>query len=659
MASKSSTVHEVPIITQNILERNVSIPFGVVSSGTSVHAVVVQTINPQTDLAEKKFKAGNKILDIGVPQSLEVGTEVVITFDQKNSEIIARIRVLSSNTNVVQDTLRSLLSDKLQSDSDAFEKQIALLRSTFQAEGKGEALDESVKSFLALLKSDSPEALKVFLSNSSGELLQKIVTVLTDLSTSIPLDSEEATVRLILQKLQDYLVKTLSAFPSKTEIPRPEYSQTIPFPKELEEALNNITSSTPRVWLDATSENKAMSIKDSIRPMLENQLERVVQRIAETALEIKEVVKALERNLDRNLDPLMQQIKDNVRELIESNPGGPVLDRVSLEKTLHALPDILNSLHDIDSGFVVENYKDSSRLKAHLYLLHAELLLALTTPEEKTSATLTPQSNQEIILKSLPEIQKIIESLPKHLNDPALQQLTQALKVLGTTLPQQTQRIDLFDSLKAIQSTVTSLLASLDALPEQKSAKIQKSLPTKAPQTSEELVKELSLAQTKETVSQLRATAQLLQSYEMTKKLSSLFDVLGEPTFILFPTLFQGMLSKAEVSWQRAEFPEAVDDRPRRKGKRSSEHVLSLKAKLPNLGDVGVTLRYAETKVDIRFSVTQAHSQKKIAEELPILFERLRGLGFSSVEGCAVVERISSIQPQWVSDLFTSSDIIA
>lgn len=157
---------------------------------------------------------------------------------------------------------------------------------------------------------------------------------------------------------------------------------------------------------------------------------------------------------------------------------------------------------------------------------------------------------------------------------------------------------------------------------------------------------------------------QLAASQEMLSQLNPILQALGEPALILFPFLFQGLLTHSEVTVQSKSTQKkknGVGEEGEEGGKRGGESFrrVQVTVPLPTLGRIDVDVAHRADEILVRLTVENADVGAFLAEQLPELGRTLKELGFSKSELVSTVGTLKEHRPKWTSDLHVATSIIA
>jgi hypothetical protein len=128
----------------------------------------------------------------------------------------------------------------------------------------------------------------------------------------------------------------------------------------------------------------------------------------------------------------------------------------------------------------------------------------------------------------------------------------------------------------------------------------------------------------------LQQFEQLIESQQRLLTLNPLMHSLGEPAFILFPFLVQGLLRHSEVSINPPS-PEEIEDEESGGGTKHYQRV-SVTVPLTNLGHVTVDIAYCPGEVLVRFSVRDEEVRDYLATKISELEEAFSTREYGSLE---------------------------
>ena len=130
---------------------------------------------------------------------------------------------------------------------------------------------------------------------------------------------------------------------------------------------------------------------------------------------------------------------------------------------------------------------------------------------------------------------------------------------------------------------------------------------------------------------QLKQFEQLIESQQRLLTLNPLLHTLGEPAFILFPFLVQGLLKHSEVTISPPS-PDEVDGDEANGERTKNYQRVSLTVPLTNLGNIVVELAHRPGEVLIRFSVRDQQVKDYLTKRIEELETALGSRGFGALE---------------------------
>lgn len=169
------------------------------------------------------------------------------------------------------------------------------------------------------------------------------------------------------------------------------------------------------------------------------------------------------------------------------------------------------------------------------------------------------------------------------------------------------------------------------------------------------------LQQTATSLEQMAATQETL------RQLNPLMQSLGEPALILFPFLFQGLISHTEVTidpkgGRKQGGKHGKDDdggEDRSEGSRESYQRIQVSVPLPSLGQIDVDIAHRDKEILVRLTTPDSAKAEFLLEQLEHLAALLREQGFERAELVANVGTHRDISPSWVVGLHASTSIFA
>lgn len=153
---------------------------------------------------------------------------------------------------------------------------------------------------------------------------------------------------------------------------------------------------------------------------------------------------------------------------------------------------------------------------------------------------------------------------------------------------------------------------------------------------------------------QLHQFEQLIDSQQRLITLNPLMHTLGEPAFILFPFLVQGLLRHSEVSISPPS-PEEIDDESAEHNTKRYQR-LSVTVPLTNLGHVTVDVAYCPGEVLVRFTVRDEEVRNFLAARISELEQAVSTRGYGTLEYWISVDGVDTApNPIFNSPLFLST----
>ena len=157
---------------------------------------------------------------------------------------------------------------------------------------------------------------------------------------------------------------------------------------------------------------------------------------------------------------------------------------------------------------------------------------------------------------------------------------------------------------------------------------------------------------------------QIAQTQETMTQLNPLMQTLGEPALVLFPFLFQGLVSHSEISIEprgnRGQVDPDQENEEQEGGEESEPYQrIQVSVPLPSMGTVDVDIAHRSKEILVRLGVEKPEISKFLMEHLEHLGAILREQGFEYAELTTQVGRKKERLPQWSFGLNTSESIIA
>lgn len=170
---------------------------------------------------------------------------------------------------------------------------------------------------------------------------------------------------------------------------------------------------------------------------------------------------------------------------------------------------------------------------------------------------------------------------------------------------------------------------------------------------------------------------QVFRGQQFLSRLSPVMQSLGEPGFLLFPFLAQGLISKLEMALfpaysgarqSEAKAPKrprrrsAENEREREDGERREEaptRLIKFNLALPQMGEVGVEFAYTLRRAFVQVSTPSADIKEFLNGRAGQLESLLSAAGFDLVS-CSVQQRaVTSVRPPWLAELMGEEVTVA
>ncbi|MFN8390838.1 MAG: flagellar hook-length control protein FliK [Bdellovibrionota bacterium] len=281
-------------------------------------------------------------------------------------------------------------------------------------------------------------------------------------------------------------------------------------------------------------------------------------------------------------------------------------------------------------------------------------------PEQQASAQTRSQLFPELLAdESLPELLQVLRKIDERSSGSASraeQRIFALAREISRGLETGTFRKDGSEAETALQRSVTKLQDLLAFAVERNRAN-----------DSSAVFKEA-----------LQGLENIIRGQDVLKQLNPMFQALGEPAFILFPHLIQGMLSKVELTYYPAEgksghpttaeteSDDAAEQRIDPDGKRGGKERqrgrfdrVKLQLTLPALGDVAVDFAHTLSEMILTFTTSDKAAGDFLEENLSSLQEAFRALGYRSITLRSLPGPVTVVRPAWVEQVLDSRTIKA
>jgi hypothetical protein len=168
---------------------------------------------------------------------------------------------------------------------------------------------------------------------------------------------------------------------------------------------------------------------------------------------------------------------------------------------------------------------------------------------------------------------------------------------------------------------------------------------------------------------------QIIRGQDTLKQLNPLFRAMGEPTFVLFPHIIQGMISRVQLLYLPAENSVGANERcgeeqseeetdridPDEEGghpnkQRSAPQRVRFQLTLPALGNLQVDFSHTLNELLLTVTAERAEAVAFLQESLPELDHILRAIGYSTVALKTAVSPTGVLEPEWLSLLSAAPD---
>lgn len=306
-----------------------------------------------------------------------------------------------------------------------------------------------------------------------------------------------------------------------------------------------------------------------------------------------------------------------IRELQRANTGGQIrvlrelaesIKQFVKENTPTPLRVQLDMLQDLFSRIIDQSSSNNSEAARSLQTLIADLQNSARAPVTNSRA----RADQEIARNLLQELGRVELLAQEKL--PALAPKLQPI-------------------LAGLQNQLTSASARVGALD---------------PKTIEELTRLAGHLDS------------LASAQEAIERLNPLLQAIGEPAMILFPHLFQGLLSQTEVSVHAKKKRDTVEDEESKRGEsQESYRRIQVSAPLPSLGTVQVDVAIRSKEILVSLRVEDGEVSGFLQSKLPELSALLREFGYDKTEFFTHVGITKEAPPEWAVGMHALRSIVA
>ena len=150
----------------------------------------------------------------------------------------------------------------------------------------------------------------------------------------------------------------------------------------------------------------------------------------------------------------------------------------------------------------------------------------------------------------------------------------------------------------------------------------------------------------------------LADAEEALNRLNPILQAIGEPAMVLFPFLFQGLLSHTEVSIRSGKEGMLDEEEGHNKKEQGMANRVKVSAPLPHLGEIGVDVFLRDQQVWVKLSSPSKEVSKFIQSRLPELSKDLKAIGFEQPELMTIVGD-NEAMPEWALNLSALGSVIA
>ena len=190
------------------------------------------------------------------------------------------------------------------------------------------------------------------------------------------------------------------------------------------------------------------------------------------------------------------------------------------------------------------------------------------------------------------------------------------------------------------------------------------------------------VSQLSQNLAALKSLGNLIRGQEFINQLNPVMQAAGEPAFMLFPHLVQGMLSKLEMSFFPAGIPNSENSSKRsesraeknkesestdhdanaedkRDGKREPFRRISFNVTLPGAGAVQVDFAHSLNELLLNITVEDQGFAELIQDNFFELEKALVVMGYSKCQLSATKGIVQSVRPEWLENCLQLPTLIA
>jgi hypothetical protein len=156
---------------------------------------------------------------------------------------------------------------------------------------------------------------------------------------------------------------------------------------------------------------------------------------------------------------------------------------------------------------------------------------------------------------------------------------------------------------------------------------------------------------------------QIANTQEMLSRMNPVMQALGEPALLLFPFIFQGLLSHSKVSlesYQNRNKQNIDGEEEGQGGKQSSNYQrVQLSVPLPNLGSVDIDVAHRKEEIFVRMTLEDLKAGEFLISQMDLLGGILSELGYSTRELMTQVSETKEKSPDASRGSSRSSFVVA
>lgn len=325
---------------------------------------------------------------------------------------------------------------------------------------------------------------------------------------------------------------------------------------------------------------------------------------------------------------LIQHLRADIEKLSDATPP-PALVRL-----LKAVESHLRSLLKGESALDFETGSTDEKILSQQLKIY--LLASQTAVESGNSAAIQSLTRGMESVRRLENPLAQILKVLKNIDEPA-EQHTEATQQLREALKSTAGELDRLRAGKAgdkeIREAIPRILTKLTEALE------RNNLHARDAQPVEKLQKMLQ---------NLEGVAQAQQAL---RQINPVMQAMGEPIFLIFPALMQGLLSSAQVTVRERRAIDEESEEGQRKGAGDPFTRVAVSLNLPSIGAVEIDLAHRKSEVLLALTTSSEEATKCILETMPKLERAFRALGYDKPKMSAVTGDPKPAVPQWYIEL--------